>query len=431
MANKEDELDKALEDVPTAKNKNEDPWGHEGRSRPRRSVDLDAPMEDANAPLPGVRATSSAGGLPVRTPSVLTKPPPEQPLNRTKLIAMGAGGLVVVGLIGFAMTRGKSSDVDDDPANRVGVISVTSLPPGAEIFVGGQTTGKKTPAEVPGIRVDSPVEVTVRLAGYLPEPSTLTTRIPIGSSIGLADFKLQPARTIKVITEPPGAVVEADGRLVGGTTPLSLPEVVLGKSLEISIRLEGHRPLKTRVYATDTSSIASFKLEPARALDVNSEPVGARVLVNDENIGLTPIPDLAAPTAKFVLKIERPGFEPYVQRFKAGAKNEKVSATLKLLPLSKMPLAPEDKKRVAELQGDIARTKLDLSSARAKKKSAEAKLDAELKKNRSFVSDTGQYQEIIDREDARAEELEQKLEELNAEWEAIQEEVLGRIGADK
>ncbi|MBI4821052.1 MAG: PEGA domain-containing protein [Deltaproteobacteria bacterium] len=430
MSNKDEDIDNALEGVPTAKNKNEDIWGHEGRSRPHRSVDLEAPIEgESHAPLPGIRATSNAGGLPVRTPSALREAPPADTKNKKLAIGGGIAGVVAIGAF-FALTSGPKNTVGPGVTEELGILSVTSTPPGAEVLVGGQGTGKKTPTEITGVRKDSPVDVTVRLAGYLPDPPVLSARIPLGSSLAVVDFKLQPARSIRVKTEPPGATVEADGRLVGGTTPLNLPPVIMGKSVEIFVKQPGFQPVKTRVFATDTSSVVSFVLAPARNLDLGSEPVGSRILIDDADMGVTPQSELAVPTTKFTLKVDRPGFEPFVRKFKPGTKNEKLEITLKLLPLSKMPLAPEDKKRVAELQGELARAKLDLAASRAKKKAAENKLDSELKKNRSFVTDTSKYQDVIDREDARAEELEQRIEELNTEWEAMQEEVLGRIGAD-
>ncbi len=125
-----------------------------------------------------------------------------------------------------------------------------------------------------------------------------------------------------VRTTPPGASVLVDG-VDRGQTPMSLRDVAYGTH-RVEIRTSGYEPETHEVSLSASATVAaiSTELSPEAGLPpaplgrgsvfVDSRPAGARVLVNDAAVGLTPIlvPDLAPGTHH--LRIERDGYQPWV-----------------------------------------------------------------------------------------------------------------------
>ena len=125
-----------------------------------------------------------------------------------------------------------------------------------------------------------------------------------------------------VRTTPPGASVLVDG-VDRGQTPLSLRDVAYGTH-RVEIRTSGYEPETHDVSLSATTTVAAISAEllPEAGLPpaprgrgsvfVDSRPAGARVLVNDAAVGLTPVlvPDLAPGTHR--LRIERDGYQPWV-----------------------------------------------------------------------------------------------------------------------
>jgi hypothetical protein len=67
--------------------------------------------------------------------------------------------------------------------------------------------------------------------------------------------------TLKVVTEPAGAVVVIDGKPHGATTPTELPLVPDAPPVTLALKLEGYEPVSRRVSAEDAPGV-SVKLTP-------------------------------------------------------------------------------------------------------------------------------------------------------------------------
>src|SRR4029077_15789843 len=95
-----------------------------------------------------------------------------------------------------------------------------------------------------------------------------------------ASFSLKPARFFELISEPAGASVELYGERIAGVTPIKLPGIVLGETATVTATLEGYLPGLVKLIAADnTATIAHVKLEPAKIVDVVSEPANAKVSI--------------------------------------------------------------------------------------------------------------------------------------------------------
>ncbi len=161
--------------------------------------------------------------------------------------------------------------------------------------------------------------------------------------------RARPAReapvtgTLVVRSTPEGAHVRVDGKL-RGRTPLSLRDLPL-RGATVTIEQAGYRPDERRIalsaaHPTVTLDARLTKEAPERttsattgALVIESRPVGARVFLDDQEIGVTPLslPDIA-PGAHRV-RLEMPGFTRWIttSQVTAGART-RVAASLEQGP---------------------------------------------------------------------------------------------------
>jgi len=414
------ELAEALKDVPTAKKAlSGDVWDGEERTRLDRTND--APPEEAPPPQPLLF-----------TPQPAAKPAP----NRAMIIAAGAA-IAVVG-IGLALSMGGSDAPPPPPAAATsakavglndGELHVVSQPDGADILIDGKSTGKKTPAMVEGLAVEAPLVVSIARRGFVAKPATLDVRIAAGSHDTRATFVLAPARLFTINTDPPGAEVTMDAKVLSGKTPLKLPPLEIGKRVTLYVSLHGHLPAQLELAsAAATATVTALKLEAARSIEIATEPAGAKIYVDGKTVGLTPRA-IAVPAARsFVLRLERPGFKPIEQKLAGGAAPERLALELDALPLSTLPLNADEKSRLGALESELAKLKTDLATAKVALKKSEAALAKAKDPARSFVSDTSELEAAAKSARLRLEELEAHGDETKGKMVSLRDEILDRLG---
>jgi serine/threonine protein kinase len=198
---------------------------------------------------------------------VLAEPPaPARPARSSTtgmLVGVGAGILLLAGLGFFALrgSGGRSGASEPVAAATAHRIPVRSQPPGAEVFVDGQSAGVVTDGELvlPSSR-QGQVLLTFKKPGYRDESRTLA--LPLGKDEGVAvTLGLAPA-TVAVITDPPGASLALDGQRVAGTTPA---DVRYDPAVEhrLAIALDGHTPQEVRLTPGKLPREVRLTLEPA------------------------------------------------------------------------------------------------------------------------------------------------------------------------
>jgi len=127
-----------------------------------------------------------------------------------------------------------------------------------------------------------------------------------------------PIRTgrgqISVETEPPGLAIYVDGQDTGRVTPARIEELHAG-AIEVMLK-RGDGSIVHRARMTiDEAGPAQLSIDTRRLrpiLDVTSTPDGAKVVVDGNAMGTTPltIPGLQA-GAKPLVRLEKPGCEPF------------------------------------------------------------------------------------------------------------------------
>lgn len=167
-------------------------------------------------------------------------------------------------------------------ASAFGSLRVTSMPPGAEVWLAGRKVGR-TPWEALRHRSGT-FEMRLALEDYHDH----TERIEVLDGEDTAvQAELRPAfGTLRITSEPEGAEVWLDGERVG-TTPWADQRYV-GGSYELRVAMVGY------LSHTETVTVKEGQLTKIRGdlkpnfgrLSVRSTPSNAHISLNGENTGL-------------------------------------------------------------------------------------------------------------------------------------------------
>lgn len=308
----------------------------------------------------------------LRTMFVAGRNKPESPAVVRVLMAIaGLGAIVAIVLFARA---GVFSFGDGDLMT--GRLTVESDPPGAQIWLDGKLQAAVTPTELTELRVDRAMLLEVKKDGFIARPDKLMVEIPNDEfKSSRAKFGLHPARALHISTIPPGAEVELEGKKLPGRTPLVLPTLSDGQNVALQLRLNGHLPASLSIaIGSDTATVTEVVLEKSTSLDIDVEPSGAAVSVNGAVIGRAPLYAVAVPAERpFVLKVEHPGFKSQERKIDPRRMKEtKLELRLAALPFSALPISPEDRKRISDLERRVLRLRREVSRAEAKLRDREA-----------------------------------------------------------
>lgn len=169
-----------------------------------------------------------------------------------------------------------------------GTLTINSTPAGATVLVDGQAIGQ-TPLEAKAVPA-GPHQVVLRLAGHKDFPLTLTIRE--GRDLMVPALPLQPDAAPKALVTvnsiPPGATILLDGETVGQTpsnVPMSVGQHVL------ALKLDGYADVTREVELKPGEDLflLPFQLKAQGGrINLTSDPAGATVLVNGQELGRTP-----------------------------------------------------------------------------------------------------------------------------------------------
>jgi eukaryotic-like serine/threonine-protein kinase len=119
-----------------------------------------------------------------------------------------------------------------------GVVVVTSEPPGAEVTLDGAVTGAVTPAVLEDVVLARPHQLALAGAGV--RAQTLELQPAPGAVVRRVHVKLDTALgALTVRSEPPGAEVRLDDRVVGNT-PVTVPGIRMDERHRIDLMLAGY-----------------------------------------------------------------------------------------------------------------------------------------------------------------------------------------------
>jgi len=160
---------------------------------------------------------------------------------------------------------------------------------------GGPVVGKD--GKVVGI-------VTSKLPGY-----NFNLALPIRNAIDFLSMVDHPA-VFQVVTTPEGARVFINGRFKG-TSPLSVS--LMAQNSEVSVEQEGFETMKRTVQLVagknpDQEFVLSASASTTAKVQIEVNPVGAQVWINNSALGKAPIAWTADKGARLRIRIEAPGY---------------------------------------------------------------------------------------------------------------------------
>jgi len=188
-----------------------------------------------------------------------------------------------------------------------GVISVSSVPAGAEIQVDGKAVGV-TPAKV---EMDSGIRrVQVSAPGLKEWTSSLVVAPGVPQTIGPIQLGAADAR-IMVRSVPAGAQVTAGGTF-RGVTPVTL-ELAPGVTHIIQVTRAGYAPWTREIFGQAGQPVQldarlTALLVPVR---VQGTPVDAEVFVNGQAHGKAPV-TIELPASRHHIEVRKEGYKPFV-----------------------------------------------------------------------------------------------------------------------
>lgn len=185
-----------------------------------------------------------------------------------------------------------------------GLVMIQSDPPGAVVSIGDDGIQGNTPLTFHNVRLGEH-RARLVMAGYSDREVTFTVedRIPQMVHVDM----ISNSGTLVVHSEPSGATVFVDGRNEG-STPISLDRVEQGER-DIVVQLEGYASYRGNVLISpgDTSRVDATLTPQPGALQVVTLPPGARIYINEEYRGDSPLElDPIAP-GNYVVRAEMRG----------------------------------------------------------------------------------------------------------------------------
>jgi len=214
----------------------------------------------------------------------------------------------------IVVEQGKSMTLTADLVRQVGRVALETNPPGAKAYIGDDVIGT-TP-----LVHDKPVGKYVMI---LKKPDfrdkIIEVNIAADETLEIKEELTERAGAVKITTSPPGAEVYVNDAYQGET-----PTRIEKKPGEyhVVIRLKNHREINEDIVIEDNViKNIQHDLDPAIGeLRIGSEPSHAKVWIDSENIGYTPLTINKLP-GMYTIRITKPGFKNYVEeiQIKEGA----------------------------------------------------------------------------------------------------------------
>ncbi len=296
----------------------------------------------------------------------------------------------------------------------------------------GLDSGKVTPAliEVPP---QGAIRVNAAKAGYV---STLKEDVVVVAEAGRrvpVQFTLQPARALRLVTEPSGAKVSMNDVLLPASTPLGLPPLVLGSSATISVSLNGYVPRRVvLVAAADTATVVSVELTEGEEFSVATQPSGATIFIDNEPAGTSPLESVLVPKGRpFVVKAVHPAYKTEVRRVTRRPANGQLELILSEKPLQGLPLTNEERRDAARIQDNLTRLRFQMAEAKRNLGLKQENLRKIESTRQSNVVPFARAQAAFEDAQARVEQLERRLDEADGALEEIRSRAMGRAAGEQ
>ena len=242
------------------------------------------------------------------------------PLLQRRFWQIGAAAVLALIMV-LAMMRFRAERSHETPSATVAAtLMISTSPAGAAVFLNHDSVGV-TPVELATV---SPGRISLRLSkpGFL---SVDTSALVIEGQTTVVSLSLQPAASIVLTAHPPEAQIFVDGKLLAREhradlqLPIGLHDLMISapgyqtKQDRINL-VAGANPGRNYALEMDSRPPAFTTSTPVATgtLNIFSEPAGAAIFVEGQEVGKTPQTVQVQAGARQIA-ISLPGYEEYTQ----------------------------------------------------------------------------------------------------------------------
>jgi len=222
-------------------------------------------------------------------------------LSGTHTVKVAASGHEVIKTV--SLEPGKDISITAD-FQTTGSISVISAPSDATVYLDGRAIGA-TPLLIKDITAGEHT-LSVSKAGYIESTQKVIVR---GNETTDANVRLNPiVYSVRLSSIPDNAEVfwdEADR----GTTPVIVENVIAG-SHKVRIVKEGYEEYRDTIDVRIPITEKTYRLNPyTGGLNIKTDPSGAEVIIDNRNVGTTPLSVSALPVKQYIVKLKKEGYK--------------------------------------------------------------------------------------------------------------------------
>ena len=216
-----------------------------------------------------------------------------------------AGRRPVEEIISVASGDFLAKDYDLEPEK--GLLLVKSDPEGADVKLGGVSLGA-TPLLLTDLDTDRTYALNLESIGY--QTKRVNVKLSGRTPVAVSERLVLDSGVIECVSEPAGATVQVNG-IVRGTTPCRLDRVPKGYATFV-FKLKGFEDEKRelRIVPGDVQHLSLSMRGKAAKLSVLSYPDGAKVTMDDNYVGKTPLTLSPVRPGVHTIKAELSGYAP-------------------------------------------------------------------------------------------------------------------------
>ncbi len=253
----------------------------------------------------------------------------------SKVWALAAAALGTMAALALLLFQGRA------PTKGPGVISISSEPPGAAIWLDGERRPERTPTRIEGLPVGTSYELKLTKEGHRPHvvrihPTEANPHVSVRAE--LEPLAAQALGVVSIRSEPPGARIVLNGKETGKRTPATLDGLEPGVEHTLGLLLDGYEPRSVRV------RLAPGKLETLRVslprapvpedealLVLRTEPPQAKATLDGQPIERAPsgLLEIRVPPGRHELLVRLPHYKSKRERLELpGGRITEWSVTL-------------------------------------------------------------------------------------------------------
>lgn len=272
-------------------------------------------------------------------------------LPGTYTVKVVAGGQEIVKTVILEPKRDTSVMADFQVT---GSISVTSEPSSATVSFDGRVLGV-----TPLIIKDAPAgehELSISKTGYVESSQKVIVRV---NEVADIKIRLNPMTyTVRVSSVPEEAKVFWD-ETYKGTTPLVIENNTPGIH-QIRIVKDGYEEQKDTIDVRTPFTEKTYRLNPyTGSLSIKTEPSGVEVIIDNKDVGTTPLNISALPVRQYLIKLRKEGYlEKDITVVIARDKTSEVKETLLEIDTQKPEIIFEPPAKAIKENKNFIRTKI-------------------------------------------------------------------------